>query len=183
MAYVASMVIALLLMLCDVFLTALRSTLRTGGDVAMYVLLSIHEVVTISEGVIVFAFFSYTIWFTAGLLGHLTFTLRATLPLFFLRLFFVQMPLIYGKFLSGTSRNWDDPIYGILFCGDILSCIAMCVSLTYTVACLSERRMYAPYHTEWRPVGFAEGTHLGAAGPLETQQSVALSSRGGTPHP
>jgi hypothetical protein len=177
MAYVTAMSIALFLMLCDIFFTSIRSTLQTGGDVATYVTLSIHEVCAIAQAVTIFAFFSYTVWFTAGLLGHLTFTVRVTLPLLLLRLFFIQMPVIYGKFISSEARRWSDPAYGVLFCLDIASCLSMCTSMMYTVACLSEKRLYAPYHTDWRPDAHD------AQQSVVPQQSVVLSGRGFAPHP
>lgn len=156
MAYVPAMYVAVWLILCDLFFTAIRSTMHSGGDVATYVLLSLHEIVAVSEGVIIFAFFSYTVWFTAGLLGHLSFTLRGTLPAILLRLILIQMPVIYAKFLSSKSRWWDDPVYGVLFCLDIVSCIILSASLMFTVACLSEKRMYAPYHLNWRPAAMPD---------------------------
>lgn len=151
MAYVPALLVALFLVAADVFFTSIRSTWSTGGDVATYVLLSLHEVVAVTIGVTVFAFFSYTVWFTAGLLGHLTFTIRATFPVWLIRMFFIQMPRIYAKFISrGYSRDWGDPVYGTLVCLDIVSCIALGVCLMYTVCCLSEKRMYAPYHLQWQ---------------------------------
>jgi hypothetical protein len=159
MAYVPAMFVAILLIFCDIFVTSIRSTFTRGGDVGTYVLLSVHEVVAVSEGVIIFAFFSYTIWFTAGLLGHLAFTVKVTLPLWVLRLAFITIPRIYAKFISQSSRDWSDPLYAVLFCLDLLSCVSLSVSLMYTVSALSEKRMYAPYHQEWA----ASAADIGAA--------------------
>lgn len=160
MAYVAAMYVSVVLILADVLFTSIRSTLRGGGDVSTYVLLSLHEVVAVAEGVIIFAFFSYTVWFTAGLLGHLTFTLRTTLPAWVLRLVFIQMYTIYGKFISSEVRAWNDPVYGVLFCFDIATCVGLSVSLMFTVSCLSEKRMYPPYHLEWRSAQEGAGPRL-----------------------
>jgi hypothetical protein len=177
MGYRLCFVLATLLTVADVFFTSIRSTWADGGDVALFVLLTVHEVVVVAMGVTVFALFSNTIWFTAGLLGELGYTIKASFPLWVCRLFFVQMPAIYNRFISSAARGWDDGIYGFLFVADIVSCVAFAVAFFFTTCAMSEKRMYPPYHREWqeealrqerlRRVTNSTGTGLGSQ-----QQSV-----------
>lgn len=143
-------VISAILVAIDIVFTSVRSTWLSGGDMALFVLLTVHEVVCIAMGVMIFAFFSNTIWFTAGLLGELGYTIKVTFPLWICRIFFVQMAYMYRRFISSSVRAWDDGVFGFLFIADIVSCIMFNVSFFFTMCAMSEKRMYAPYHREWQ---------------------------------
>jgi hypothetical protein len=150
MGYRLCFVLGVLLTAVDIVFTSIRSTWADGGDVALFVLLTVHELVVVAMGVTVFALFSNTIWFTAGLLGELGYTIKATLPLWLCRLFFVAMPSVYRRFITSEDRGWDDGVYGFLCVADLVSCVAFLVSFCFTSCAMSEKRMYPPYHREWQ---------------------------------
>ena len=185
MGYRTCFVLGALLTAADIFFTSIRSTWASGGDVALFVLLTVHEVIVIAMGVTVFAFFSNTIWFTAGLLGELGYTIKATFPLWICRIFFVQMPTIYQRFITTSSRGWDDGAYGFLFIADLLSCIAFAVSFFFTACAMSEKRMYPPYHREWQEETLRQERMRRVMNPsgggVSLQPSIQLGSIQGPP--
>lgn len=115
---------------------------------AHYILLGVHILVVILEGIIVFVFFSGTIWFAAGLLGQLSFSVVTTLPFWVLRFVICYLPWVYKRFIADNSVTpWQHGVYGFLTVLDIISCIALGISLCYTICCLTDKHMYIPYHT------------------------------------
>jgi hypothetical protein len=140
--------------LADLALTVMRPTFRKDDgsydDVMEYVLLVVHALVTIVMAVLMFAFFSNTIWFTAGLISDLSKTIYATLPLWFLRFIFVVFPWVYRTFLAKNIRNsaFDDNGYIALYVLDHVIALSFWVAMLYTLSCMAEATMYAPYHKE-----------------------------------
>lgn len=180
MGYVLTVAVTMVLLLTETVFTAVRSTLQAGGDQTLYTLLAVHEVLVVAIGVTVFAFFSNTVWFTAGLLPQLVFSIKATVPLWVLRLFFVAMPDVYLRVLSGGRRGWDDGVYIFLAVLAVLSSMALSASVMYTAACLSDKRMYAPYHKEMEEEALRQRTE--ADRELTRQQHAWLGPNGTIVH-
>lgn len=134
----------------DLVLLTLRPPWPLEDLVMQYVLLVVHLFVAIVEGINIFAFFSNTIWFTAGLLGKLAMTVRASLPLWVLRLIFVAVPWLYRNFGPAAVKTaaFDDNVYVFLYVAEQIVAMAFWISMLYTMACMSEATMYAPYHRE-----------------------------------
>jgi hypothetical protein len=154
MGFRGTAVATAIVILGDLALTVIRPTYTKpdGSEDAVmeYVLLVIHALVTIVQAVLIFAFFSNTIWFTAGLLGDLMKTVRATLPLWFLRFVFVIVPWVYRSFIGDGIKEtaFDDTTYIVLYVLDHLVALALWVSMLYTMSCMAEATMYAPYHKD-----------------------------------
>lgn len=179
MAFRLAIVVTELLILVDLVCTALRPTWKDDDDVRTFLFLSGHAAAVILEGVAVFAFFSATVWFEAGLLGELMHTVYSTMPLFVARLFLVQMPIVYWKYVSrGKPHAWDDGVYVFLYVMDIVVACAFWVSLVYTMSCMTDKRMYAPYHRERA----LQRTTAAAMGVVPTEQPPAeMTNRGVSP--
>jgi hypothetical protein len=153
----------LLFFVADLLLMTLRPLWDTGDEIASYVLLGGHIIILLSQGAVVFAFFSHTIWFTAGLLGQLLVTIRMSFPLWIMRIFGVVAPWAYRSF--GSSVSFDDGLYLFLYTLDLLLALAYWIALLYTVCCMTEKGMYAPYHKESFPSVFAAPTTVGTGMP------------------
>jgi hypothetical protein len=160
MAYRACAFILVLLIAIDAFFMALRSNWNfRGGVLAAYLALGFHEFIVVLQATTVFALFSATVWFGAGLLGQLGYSIRATMPLFVLKLFLVQMPWVYKEYLSKASFSWEDPWYIVLYVAEVVVSVLYWCSLLYTLFCMTEKKMYAPYHRELHE-GMSGGTAL-----------------------
>ena len=148
-------VIALLfLILADAIFTIVRPTTSDYSDtmnvdVLDYVLIAAHGVTTICQAVTIFILFSSTVWFTAGLLGELFMTAKWTMLIWFLRLIFVAVPWVHRRFIGDLGdRAMEDRDYRFLFVGDLLLAVANWAALMFTASCMTEKRMYSPYHKE-----------------------------------
>jgi hypothetical protein len=174
MGFRTKLFITCFLIFADLVSTTVRPTWDHGGAFEQYIWVAAHLMIAFLEGVMVFAFFSGTIWFTAGLLGEMLFTVKTTLPLWLIRTFFVQMPWTYNTFVNKNPKSpWEDAGYAALFSLDITFAILFWVSLIYTISCLTDKRMYAPYHREVCMALIAQ--YHGKAKPIQT----SLSGSGG----
>ena len=144
----------LLAITCDAVLTVVRPTTVDAGaatnvEILDYVLVAAHGVVVIAQAVVIFLMFSNTVWFAAGLVGDLFLFARWAGLFWLLRLFWVQMPWVHRRFIQDLgSRAMDDQEYRFLFVVDYLLAVVSWACLMYTTACMTEKRMYAPYHRE-----------------------------------
>lgn len=135
------------LVLADIILIALRPTFRLDSDVDQFVMLAVHVCVVILEAVVIFSFFSNTVWFTAGLFGELLATIKLTFPLYFCHLLLTAFPIIYRRFIRGLkSTAMEDGASVAMFIADYIVAVSFWVSLMYTACCMTDIRMYAPYH-------------------------------------
>ena len=148
-------VLALLfLILADAIFTIVRPTTADYADtmnvdVLDYVLIAAHGVTAICQAVAIFALFSSTVWFTAGLLGELFMTAKWTMLIWFVRLIFIAMPWVHRRFIGNLGdRAMEDRDYRFLFVGDLLLAVANWAALMFTASCMTEKRMYSPYHKE-----------------------------------
>lgn len=138
----------LFLILCDVFFTAIRPSWTAGGTVVRYILCSIHGLVIIMHAVNVFALFSGTIWFEAGLLRQLYFSIKATFPLWVFRFAVFSLPWVVDEFVSSSEFPWEYWLYGLLTCLNIISVCSLGVGLCFTLCALTDKTMYSPYHMD-----------------------------------
>ena len=149
MGFRSKVFLTMFLIFGDIVATTVRPTWDRGGDFDQYLWVAGHLSIAFLEGVMVFAFFSGTIWFTAGLLGEMLFSIKSTFPLWLLHAFFVQMPWTYNFFISADKNQpWNSAIYAALFSLDVAVAVLFWTSMMYTISCMTDRRMYAPYHKE-----------------------------------
>eukprot|EP00672_Neobodo_designis_P027503 CAMPEP_0174848974 /NCGR_PEP_ID=MMETSP1114-20130205/13834_1 /TAXON_ID=312471 /ORGANISM="Neobodo designis, Strain CCAP 1951/1" /LENGTH=201 /DNA_ID=CAMNT_0016083281 /DNA_START=50 /DNA_END=655 /DNA_ORIENTATION=+ len=154
MGFRGTSVATAVVILGDLTMTVLRPTYAKADgsrdDVMEYVLLVVHALFCIIQAVLLFAFFSNTIWFTAGLIADLMKTVRATLPLWFVRFVLVVVPWVYRSFIGDGIRDsaFEDTTYIVLYVLDHLVALALWVSMLYTMSCMAEATMYAPYHKD-----------------------------------
>jgi hypothetical protein len=139
---------------CDAAFTIVRPTTQDHSetmnvDVLDYVLIAAHGVAVICQAVAIFQLFSSTVWFTAGLLGELFVMSMWTMLIWFVRLIFVAVPWVHRRFIKDLGNHaMDDEGYRFLYVADLLLAVANWSGLIYTAGCMTEKRMYSPYHKE-----------------------------------
>lgn len=144
----------LFLIVCDAAFTIVRPTTQDHSDtmnvdVLDYVLIAAHGVAVICQAVAVFQLFSNTVWFTAGLLGELFMMSVWAMIVWFLRLIFVAVPWVHRRFTGDLGNTaMEDTGYRFLYVADLLLAVANWGGLMYTAGCVTEKRMYSPYHKE-----------------------------------
>lgn len=158
MGFRINVVALLFLIVADAIFTIVRPTTKDyedtmNVDVLDYVFIAAHGVVVICQAVTIFIMFSNSIWFTAGLLGELLSIAKWTLFVWAVRFIFVAMPWVHRRFIGGLGDTpMTDGGYRFLYVTDLLLAVANWAALMYTAGCMTEKRMYSPYHKEFIPM-------------------------------
>lgn len=152
MSFILNCCLILFLIVADIWFTSIRPSWSVDDSTRLdeYIFLAVHIFVLILELAVVYRLLSFTVLFSAGLLGELSFALKPTIPMWLLRVTFAVLPWVYYRFIQHDRIPWASSVYAALYILNVLSCIGLSVVLMYVLCSLTQPHLYAPYHKKYQ---------------------------------